>query len=517
MKAFARISLSCILFVLPVAAAGPIETRAGFQIFHHENVLGTSLELKIASSEADAEKGEAAALAEIDRLAKILSSYDPASEFSVWRKTERTAVRVSPELFEVFGLFDQWRGRSFGALDASAEVVCRLWRDSGAQQRVPNAEEISKAVESAQRPHWKLDVESRTATHLDDAPLILNSFTKSYIASRAADAALARPTVRSVVVNIGGDLVVRGNAQEPVDIANPDAHAENDAPISRLLIRDRAVATSGNYRRGIEIAGRWYSHIVDPRTGQPVDQVLSATAVSSNAADAGALATAFCVLTPAESLRLAATVPGAECLLITKDGQRLASKGWSRLEAPRIQLAALGELTGLLAAAPPAFAPDGTKWDASFELVVSLELAHIEGQRAKRPYVAVWIEDQDKFPVRTLALWFAKPKWLPDLKAWSHSEKLRALTEGNDLSSSVSSATRSAGKYTLKWDGKDDKGQPVKPGKYTVFIEAAREHGTHQVMKQEIDFNGKPQQFPLKTNIEVTAAALDYRRKADGH
>jgi len=226
-------------------------------------------------------------------------------------------------------------------------------------------------------------------------------------------------------------------------------------------------------------------------------------------------------LTPAESLRLAATVPGAECLLITKDGRRLTSKGWSQLEAPRVQVAALGELTGLLAAAPganpAANPPAGAKWDASFELVVSLELAHIEGQRAKRPYVAVWIEDQDKFPVRTLALWFAKPKWLPDLKSWSHSEKLRALTEGNDLASSVSSATRSSGKYTLKWDGKDDKGQPVKPGKYTVFVEAAREHGTHQVMKQEIDFNGQPQQFPLKANIEVTAASLDYRRKADGH
>src|SRR5205085_11695168 len=101
-------------------------------------------------------------------------------------------------------------------------------------------------------------------------------------------------------------------------------------------------------------------------------------------------------------------------------------------------------------------------------LIVSLELARIEGQRAKRPYVAVWIEDQEKLPVRTLALWFAKPKWLPDLKSWTHSDKLRAQADGTDITRSVSSATRSPGKYTLKWDGKDDKGAFVKPGKYTV-------------------------------------------------
>lgn len=513
MKLLAAI-LSCCLFSLLPCHSGEDARQAPLHVFHHENVLGTSLELKIgAASGTGAEEAGAAALAEIDRLARILSSYDPASEFSAWAKTSGQAVRVSPELFEVLGLFDQWRERTGGALDASAEAIGRLWKNAAAEKRLPAETEIAAAVKSARQPHWRLDLKNRTATHLDHVPLVLNSFTKSYIASRAADAVLARPQIRAVVVNIGGDIVVRGALTEPVDITSPKADAENDRPLARIAVNNRTVATSGSYRRGVEIAGHRYSHIVDPRSGRPVDHILSATVISENAAQAGALATALCVLPADEGLKLAGSIAGVECLLITRDGTRHASRGWAAYEAPRLQLAAAGEAAGWLA--PAAGAIDAARWDAAMELVVSLELARMEGQRYKRPYVAVWIEDKDKFPVRTLALWIAKPKWLPDLKSWMHSEKLRALTEGNDLSASVSSATRSPGKYTLKWDGKDDHGHPVKPGKYTVFIEAAREHGTHQVMKQEMDFSGQPQRLELKGNIEVSAATLDYRRKAD--
>ena len=513
MKPMPWVTFGLLIAAWPLAVAEP---RAP-HVFHHENVLGTSLELKVAAAtEANALQAEAAALTEIDRLAKILSGYDAASEFRRWRTTAQTPVRVSPELFEVLRLFDQWRERSGGALDAAAEAAGQLWRRGAEQRRAPSDTELAAAVAAVRRAHWRLDADAHTATHLDDTPLMLNSFTKSFIVHRAGEAAQRIAGVRAVVVNIGGDLVVRGEWSETVDIADPQADAENSAPLTRVRVRDRAVATSGGYRRGVEIAGRRYSHLVDPRTARPVDHILSATVIAPQATDAGALATTLCVLEPAESLRLVATVAGAECLLVTADGRRVSSPGWSQWAAPRVEVAALGELRGLLAAAPvsPAIPAASAAW-SSFELVIDLELARIDGQRAKRPYVAVWIEDKDKYPVRTVGLWFAKPKWLPDLKSWSHADKLRELTEGTDLAGSVSSATRAPGKYSLKWDGKDDRGQPVKPGKYTVLLEAAREHGTHQVMRQELDCNGTPQKVVLPGNIEITAATLDYRRKAD--
>jgi thiamine biosynthesis lipoprotein ApbE len=488
----------------PSTARARTRSRLAWRVSQFENVLGTSLELKFAvDSDNEAARAEAAALAEIERLDHILSGYERESEFNRWLSAPRAPTSVSPELFEALSLFDEWRARTNGALDPAAQVVSELWRRAATERRTPSADELQAAVATVARAHYRLDGAARTATRLDDAPLILNSFVKSYIANRAADAAMRVARLDGVVVNIGGDLVARGAMAEDVRIADPKADAENDKPLAWLLIRNRAVATSGNYRRGVEINGRWYSHIVDPRTALPVDHVISATVVAPQAADAGALATAFCVLTPEESLRLAASLPEVECLLITKNGERIESEGWRALEAP----------------APGAAGPNAAPQvgDQSFELVINLELARPEGPSSRgyrRPYVAVWIEDKDRNPVRTLALWYQKPKWLPDLRAWSRANRMRTMAGVADLTGSVSSATRPAGKYTIKWDGRDSHGNPVKPGKYIVFIEATREHGTYQLMRQEIDFNGEPKHFNLPGNIEIASVTIDYRKKS---
>jgi hypothetical protein len=146
-------------------------------------------------------------------------------------------------------------------------------------------------------------------------------------------------------------------------------------------------------------------------------------------------------------------------------------------------------------------------WNEKQELVINLELAKFEG-RFRRPFVAVWIEDEAGQPVRRLAVWYNKPRWLPDLRYFYAAQRKSEI----DMTS-FTGATRSAGNYSLNWDGKNDQGQFVKQGKYTVFIEAAREHGTYQLIKQEMNFNGKAQDKPLEGNEEITSASLSYRDK----
>ena len=497
-----NVSILSVLFIIATSDTLPPAASAakGVRLFvsHYENVLGTSMELKVlAPSEREASLAENAALKEIARLGRILSGYDTTSEFSHWLHTSGQPVKVSPELFEVLNLFDEWRTRTGGALDASAEVITRLWRQAAARGQVPDQQALSRAVAEVQQPHWRLDSVNQTAIHLSQAPLMLNSFAKSYIIRRAADAAMAASNARATVLNIGGDLVVSGDWKETVQISDPKADAENDAPIDRLVITNKAVATSGNYRRGELIAGHWYSHIVDPRTGQPADAVISATVVAPRATDAGALATAFNVLSPEESVRLASGLPGVEYLIITRSGQRIASPGWHALEAPAS------------ATSSPTVSPD------DFELVVNLEI-NLQKGFAKRPYVAVWVENQDHAAVRTIAVWHERDRYLPELKSWYL--KYRGLYETDKAAlSTVSSATRSPGKYTLKWDGKDDQGNPVKPGTYFIKIEATREHGTYQLIRQELVCNGTPQHIDLPGNVEIASASLDYRKRSVGN
>jgi thiamine biosynthesis lipoprotein len=482
-----RTLLVAFLLTAVGAAALVIRDRPGTFRSHFDSVMGTSLDLTVrATSEDAAARAESAVLAQIDHDSKILSSYDANSEFSRWFRTQNVPAHVSPELFTILSLFDRWRERTGGALDASAENISRVWQAAAAHDHTPTAGALQAAVAGIRLQHWRLDAEAGTATHTSTIPLALNSFTKSYIVDRAARAALAVGGVDAIVVNVGGDLVVRGNWTETVGIT------------------DRAVATSGVYRRGFDIGGRHYSHIVDPRTGEPAGQVLSATVVAPDAVDAGALATSFCVLSPEESERLAARVPGVQFLLVLADGSEIQSPGWRSLEVtPRPRLSLPSPTAAVYAAEQT--------WNTSYELTITVELARTFG---RRPYLAVWVEDKDRFPVRTLALWFDKTRYLPELRAWYRDDRLRAMAEGTQIVDSVSSATRAPGRYTFTWDGKDGHGTLVAPGTYTINIEAAREHGTYQLIRQDMNFSGTAGHVDLTPNAEIAAAALDYHKTA---
>jgi len=506
MKFYLSALFGFFLLVLCSSAINPPAKPVRLYVADYENILGTSLQLKIAAISLDkAKNAEDAALNEIERLNKILSGYDATSEFKKWTNTNNKPVKVSPELFEVLSLFDKWRIQSGGAIDASAEVIGKVWKEAAKSNHQPTTAELAAAVAVVKQNHWQLNAADGTATHTDNAALMLNSFVKSYIMNKACDVTMASNGTTGVVLNIGGDIVVRGAHTEQIEVSDPKADAENDAPISTLTINNKTVATSGNYRRGELVNGQWHSHIIDPRTGLPADKIISATVIADNPADAGALATAFNVLTPEESRALAATVPNTEYMLITSDGKRVESNGWKKMEVP--------------VAKPAVSKIDNKKladtWDPNYELLINLELNQIEGMRVHRPYVAVWIVDKNKKPVRNIALWYNKNKFLDEITSW-YDTYYSKFTEADKSISSTTSATRPAGKYSLKWDGKNDKGELVKRGPYTIMIEAAREHGTHQLMTQEMDFTKTPKAVTLPGNVEIAGVTLDYVKKADG-
>src|SRR5580658_6065838 len=111
MKTTFLLAVSVFFMILCPGGKSYTLARQPLYTFNYESILGTSLELKIgAASEREAETAEAAVLHEIDREARILSSWDSDSEFSRWVRTSGQPVRVSRELFEALGLFDKWRG-----------------------------------------------------------------------------------------------------------------------------------------------------------------------------------------------------------------------------------------------------------------------------------------------------------------------------------------------------------------------------------------------------------------------
>lgn len=157
------------------------------------------------------------------------------------------------------------------------------------------------------------------------------------------------------------------------------------------------------------------------------------------------------------------------------------------------------------------------KWNDNFELAVDFDIAQQNGGRSHRPYVAVWIEDAKGNPVRTLILWVENsgrgPRYFHELRRWFSAARDEQQAGGPDLVATVSSATRLPGSYSATWNGRDDRGQVVEQGTYRVFVEAAREHGSYQLMQQELVLGADPKSADLGSNQEIARARVEYRRR----
>ncbi len=483
----------------------------GDYLFAHDDVMGTSMEFSVRAVDLGAaRRAEARALREIDRLSAIFSNHDPSSEFRRWQAGPAGPSRVSPELIEVLGRSDAWRERSGGAFDPRVQALSSLWSEAARRGRHPTGPELDRARASASGPAWRLDAGAGTAERLPGPPLTLDAIAKGYIVERASDAALAGdPAVLGLVLNVGGDLRVVGEPSRLVDVAGPDS----TGPVARVEVKDLAVATSGRKHRGYQVGPRWYSHIIDPRTGEPAELVASSTVIAPRSVDADAMATALNVLSPAEGLRMVDAHPGAACLVVLGDGRVLRSAAWARFE--RAGPPGAGAVDG------PGPARAGGGWGDDRELLVRFTINRPrENGRYRRPYVAVWAEDEAGAPVRNLLLWVsmggAGPfEWLPDLKRWYADDRARTKANKTDVFQ-IAQPTRPPGEYSVLWDGKDDQGRPMKPGAYTVLIEAVREQGGYGLIRQRVSLDSEGFVKELKGNDEIQSATLEYRPRGAG-
>jgi thiamine biosynthesis lipoprotein len=298
------------------------------RVVHFEGVLGTSLEIQIVSSSPGAaQRAETAALAEIDRLEAIYSTYSPGSEFSRWQESFDEPVPVSPDLALLLRESELWRTRTNGTFNPAVEGLTRLWSESSAHGEAPDDRAIDRVTRQLAAPLWSVSADRATALRCTRLPASLNAFAKGFIIDRAAAAAGAVPGVVELLVNIGGDLRHRGEVPVQVGIASPFASADNVPPAEVVRIRGEGLATSGGYRRGFRVGDRWLSHLLDPRTGYPARGIASASVVAGEAAAADVLATAFSILSPPESVALADSL-GVSCLLVAEDGTRITNGAW---------------------------------------------------------------------------------------------------------------------------------------------------------------------------------------------
>lgn len=258
------------------------------------------------------------AVAEFERLEQVFTIYDSSSEVVRWRRGE--VEEPSADLAAVLALARILGPATDGAFNPAAERLVEAWRAAEGTSCRPPADELAAIVEQiAQDP-------------MEASGLSLNAIAKGYIVDASVGLVSSIAGVERVTINAGGDIFHHGPRPTTVGIEDPRRPFDNVASLASVMLHNQALATSGSGRRGFVIDGTRFGHVIDPRTGQPVDHVLSASVVAPSAAVADALATAMMVLEPPRAIAIADSMPDVGLLIVGRDGTVTRNERWRLLE-----------------------------------------------------------------------------------------------------------------------------------------------------------------------------------------
>lgn len=306
-------SLLALLAAWPVAAAAPA-TLTG-------ETMGTIWSVKIVLSpnaKLDTRELRSAIQSRLDGLEAAMSTYRADSEVSRFnRATTTNWFPVSTDTAQVVTEALRVNRATAGAFDITVAPLVELWGFGRARSnRVPASNEISAAL--AHTGSEKLFVRAAPPALRKADPRLaidLSGIAKGY-AVDALSELLARKEITNHLAQIGGEFLARGHATDGGAWRVGIEDATRPGEILRAVeLKDQALSTSGNYRNVHEVAGRKFGHILDPRTGWPVESGLaSVSIIATSSATADALATALFVLGPAQAATTAERL-GVRCFL----------------------------------------------------------------------------------------------------------------------------------------------------------------------------------------------------------
>lgn len=282
--------------------------------------MGTLFRIKLyAVNQNDAQQAFHAAFTRITELDDILSDYKPDSEINrLCRTAVHQPVPVSDDLFRVVSASEKLSEQSDGAFDITIGPLTHLWRQARKTGQVPETTAIAEAAGHCGFHKVQLDPSAHTIElQQSGMQLDVGGIAKGYAADEALRV-LSKCGIHSALVAASGDLVFSnappGHAGWKIGIDSLDSA---EAPFTRvLMLANRAVSTSGPEEQHLDVNGKRYSHIINPKTGMGLTTDITATVVALTGTQADALATAVTVLGAERGLDLVKSTPGASAIIV---------------------------------------------------------------------------------------------------------------------------------------------------------------------------------------------------------
>jgi thiamine biosynthesis lipoprotein len=302
------------------------------------NAMATRFELVLHGDNPSALRaaGEEA-LNEVDRLENQLSLYRPGSEIAQLNaRAAREAVQVSPELLALLLHAQRLHTATDGAFDITVAPLIRCWGFMANQGSLPSPEALAEARASVGMRHVHLDAPNRTVRFARAGVMLdLGAIGKGYAVECGAEV-LRDAGVTSALFH-GGTSTVCAIGHPPdadawrVAIERPPAMVGRIAfpDVAPVKLKDEALSVSAVWGRVFQSGGRIFGHVIDPRTGGPVENAWLAAVILSTATETDALSTALLTLGADGVERLSQLRPGTRTLLVDRSGKATASPAWS--------------------------------------------------------------------------------------------------------------------------------------------------------------------------------------------
>lgn len=208
-------------------------------------------------------------------------------------------IKVSTRFIEMLKIIKAFNQKTMGAFDPTLGPVVKIWGFYQAEKKRPRPDELKRVRDQMGVDHLKWDESSLVAWKTKNGVrLDLNAFAPGWAADLVGEE-LIRRKINHFMVDIGGEILVKGSKGEHnwvVGIERPSVGGNHELHTA-IKIKDLSIATSGNYRHFFLESGQRKSHIIDPRTGEPVThQISSVTILAETALEADIWGTALMVL-----------------------------------------------------------------------------------------------------------------------------------------------------------------------------------------------------------------------------
>lgn len=258
------------------------------------------------------------AFQEIARIEKLLSKYDPDSEISKLNKTG--VLAASDDTLYILKKAEEFWKLSDGGFDVTVGPLMDLWGFTDKKYKLPKEEDIRKTLEKVGFDKIIFNNQNNVVKYKTlGIEIDLGGIAKGFAVDRAVNK-LKEIGVTSCLINVGGQVYCLGdNSGKPwrVGIKN----SRKPGIVENLALKNKAVSTSGDYEQYFIINGRRFSHIMDPKTGYPVDTgVSSVTVIADDSILTDVLSTSIFVLGREKGGKLAKAIGNVQVKVVSVDG-----------------------------------------------------------------------------------------------------------------------------------------------------------------------------------------------------